>query len=128
MGFSPKVSSWALAQRFVIGLQPNRHTIRDAHRHFFPLSNYQFRRPISYWDVKRHGAIVALVELLVVLAATLYIFPRTQSLTGQGLLAIINIIYATGYFCFYLRERVPVGRARSRKKPSFFKKPGFGNN
>jgi hypothetical protein len=100
----------------------------DAHRHFFPLSNYRFRRPISYWDVKRHGAIVALVELFLVLAATLYILPRTQSLTGQGLLAIINIIYATGYFWFYLQGRVPVRRARSHKKPGFLKKPGFGNH
>src|SRR5215831_14870111 len=33
----------------------------DAHRHFFPLSNYRFKSPISYWDVRYHGKAVALV-------------------------------------------------------------------
>ncbi|MGA9380551.1 MAG: hypothetical protein WBV73_17445, partial [Phormidium sp.] len=46
----------------------------DAHRHFFPFSNYRFVSPISYWDRKHHGAIVSLVELSLVLLATIPVF------------------------------------------------------
>ena len=29
----------------------------DAHRHFFPFSNYRFISPVSYWDSNHYGAM-----------------------------------------------------------------------
>jgi hypothetical protein len=36
---------------------------RDAHRHFLPLSQWRFESPISYWELERHAALVALLEI-----------------------------------------------------------------
>ncbi|NET38624.1 MAG: hypothetical protein F6K19_42635 [Cyanothece sp. SIO1E1] len=65
----------------------------DAHRHFFPFSHYRFISPISYWDPRYHGAIVAGVEKLLVLAATLYVFPLIHSPIGRGILVAINLLH-----------------------------------
>ncbi|MGD1807952.1 hypothetical protein ACP6PL_21310 [Dapis sp. BLCC M126] len=78
----------------------------DAHRHFFPFSNYRFISPISYWDPKHYGSIVALIEILLVLLATLRVFPGINSIVGKGLMILVNIFYWSGYFYFYLRSKV----------------------
>ncbi|MBD2246510.1 hypothetical protein [Nostoc sp. FACHB-888] len=74
----------------------------DAHRHFFPFSNYRFISPVSYWDSNHYGAIAALVEILLVLGATIYLFPSTRTYWGKGLLIAVNLFYLIGYFRFYL--------------------------
>lgn len=73
----------------------------DAHRHFFPLSNYRFISPISYWDRKHHGAIVSLIELSLVLLATIPVFQFLHSGIGKTLLICIDAIY----LYFFLRSR-----------------------
>ena len=65
----------------------------DAHRHFLPFSNYRFISPISYWDVKHHGEVVAKVEMLLVLVATLYVFPFFHSYISKSLLIGVNLMY-----------------------------------
>lgn len=72
----------------------------DAHRHFFPFSNYRFISPISYWDRKHYGSIVSLIEILLVFLATFPVFNQIQSWIGKGLLIGINVIYL---FFFTLR-------------------------
>ena len=44
-----------------LGDLPFHH--EDAHRHFFPLSDWRFLSPVSYWDPARHENIVAALEL-----------------------------------------------------------------
>ena len=77
----------------------------DAHRHFFPFSNYRFISPISYWDPKHYGSIVALIEILLVLLATLRVFPGINSVIGKALIILVNIFYWGSYSYFYLRSR-----------------------
>lgn len=72
----------------------------DAHRHFFPFSNYRFISPISYWDKKHYGSIVSLIEILLVFLATFPVFTLIQSWIGKGFLIVINVIYL---FFFALR-------------------------
>lgn len=74
----------------------------DAHRHFFPLSDYRFSGPISYWNPNEYGLIAALVELLLVIVATFYIYRLVRSRFGKVLLILINLIYIGGYFSFML--------------------------
>jgi hypothetical protein len=74
----------------------------DAHRHFFPFSNYRFISPISYWDPKYYGSIVSSVEILLVLGATFPVFNLIQSWISKGLLIAVNLVYL---FFFYLRLR-----------------------
>jgi len=78
----------------------------DAHRHFFPFSNYRFISPISYWDPKHYGSIVALIEILLVLLATLRVFPGINSFVGKGLMILVNIFYWSSYIYFYLRSKI----------------------
>jgi hypothetical protein len=73
----------------------------DAHHHFFPFSDYRFISPISYWDPKHYGNIVALVELLLVVAVTPVIFGLLQSSFAKAIAIAINILYIIGYLCFY---------------------------
>jgi len=77
----------------------------DAHRHFFPVSEYRFISPISYWDVRYHGRTVARIEALLVLACSVFLFfflgPRWTSLPAPALGALLlatNAWYAQNYF------------------------------
>ena len=46
----------------------------DAHRHLFPLLQFRFSSPISYWDAARYGRIVSLVEIVITIAASIFLF------------------------------------------------------
>lgn len=74
----------------------------DAHRHFFPFSNYRFISPVSYWDTKHYGSIVSLVENLLVFGATIRVFPWVESLIGKGLMILVNSLSAMSYLYFYV--------------------------
>lgn len=70
----------------------------DAHRHFFPLSNYRFISPISYWNPKHYGNIVSFVERLLVAGTSIYVFPAVISYVGKGLILAVNLVYWLSYF------------------------------
>jgi hypothetical protein len=78
----------------------------DAHRHFFPFSNYRFISPISYWNPNNYGRIVSFIERLMVLGATFYVFPFVHSYVGKGLLIVVNVIYLLSYLYFYLTKLI----------------------
>jgi hypothetical protein len=78
----------------------------DAHRHFFPFSNYRFISPISYWDPKHYGNIVALIEIILVLLGTIWSFSWVNSPIGKGLMILVNGFYGFGYFYFYLYPKL----------------------
>lgn len=48
----------------------------DARRHFWPISDWVFESPLSYWDSQHHAAYVAPVTLLAVLISALVIWRR----------------------------------------------------
>ena len=66
----------------------------DAHRHFFPLSNWRFFSPISYWDVRYHGAITARLEVFVVLTGCIILWQRQPLPIMHWLIAFIAGMYA----------------------------------
>lgn len=70
----------------------------DAHRHWLPFSHSRWSSPLSYWDPQHHGAIVSWVEKLLVLVASIYLFPLLTSWVAQSLLVGINLLYISGYF------------------------------
>lgn len=78
----------------------------DAHRHFFPFSNYRFISPFSYWDRKHYGSIVSVVEMLLVLLSTFRVFGFVNSYVGKGLLILVNCFYLIGTVSFYVRSWV----------------------
>jgi hypothetical protein len=74
----------------------------DAHRHFFPFSDYRLISPFSYWDIKHYGRIVALVELLLVLVATPFALILLKHRFTQGLVIAIDLLYLVAYSRLYL--------------------------
>ena len=78
----------------------------DAHRHFFPFSNYRFISPISYWDPNHYGSIVSFIEMLLVLLSSYRVFDFVGSYVGKGLLILVNCFYLIGYVFFYIRSLI----------------------
>ena len=65
----------------------------DAYKHFWPVSNWRFESPLSYWDPAHYGNIVGSLDTIVVLLLLIYIMKRTDSIKTQRLLVGISIIY-----------------------------------
>ena len=78
----------------------------DAHRHFWPLTDFRFVSPVSYWDPNHMGAYVALFELALVLLSSLMLLRCVRSPLGRGFLVFTNVVYVVGYVRFYLPELI----------------------
>lgn len=76
--------------------------VDDGHRHFWPLSNFRFESPISYWDPDHHGGAFALVEFLLVLIASWRVWQLLRSRWVKALLVGINVLMWWAYVSFYL--------------------------
>ncbi len=74
---------------------------KDAHRHFFPFSNYRFKSPISYWNPTHWGRVVAAGEMMLVVAGSVYLYPALITPWAKPVLVIVNVVYVVGYFAFY---------------------------
>ncbi len=70
----------------------------DAHRHFYPLSDYRFYSPVSYWDVNHHAKIVAGIEAALVLIASPIVMSLLKTPYTKVILILINVIYFLTYF------------------------------
>lgn len=51
----------------------------DAHMHFWPLSQWRFRSPVSYWDPRHHGDWFGAFEAMLGIALAIVLFRRTRS-------------------------------------------------
>ena len=65
----------------------------DAHRHFFPFSDWRFTSPVSYWDPEHYGGYAAAGEVLLVLAVSVFLF-RAYRGRGRWIVAGVAGIYA----------------------------------
>ena len=73
----------------------------DAHQHFWPLSDYRFVSPVSYWDPAQFGRYGALAELTLTLVASVVWWRRVRSRWVRGALVVVNVLYLAGYWQFY---------------------------
>ena len=69
----------------------------DAHRHFYPFTDYRFNSPFSYWDTRHHARIVAGVEFGLVLIATPIVMSLLKTPYTKGILVLIDIAYFVTY-------------------------------
>lgn len=74
----------------------------DAHRHFFPFSDYRLISPVSYWDVKHYGRYAAFIEICFVLAANPIVLGLLNSPIAKGIVIAIDFFYIVSYYRFYL--------------------------
>lgn len=67
----------------------------DARMNFWPLSEWKFISPVSYWDSSQGGAIVSVIEMALVLAVTVWLCRRDYSLwwrAGFVVLAALQVV------------------------------------
>ncbi|MEO0465284.1 MAG: hypothetical protein AAF216_01980 [Pseudomonadota bacterium] len=60
----------------------------DAHRHFWPLTDWRFISPVSYWDPAANGRWGNLIELGVVIAGSAILWRRFPRIWVRSLLGI----------------------------------------
>ncbi len=65
----------------------------DAHRHFFPLSDWRFTSPVSYWDPNHYGDIFAPVEALAVVVGCVVLFRGYEARAGKAVVGLIGGSY-----------------------------------
>jgi membrane-bound metal-dependent hydrolase YbcI (DUF457 family) len=65
----------------------------DAHRHFYPFSNYVFQSPISYWDSQYYGNIGMFLELCVLVISVYTIWPLFRKKVQRGFLVLSLLLY-----------------------------------
>ncbi|MGI8738245.1 MAG: hypothetical protein ACR2KU_00935 [Gammaproteobacteria bacterium] len=66
----------------------------DAHRHFFPFSDWRFYSPVSYWDPAHYGDIVSACEILAVAVGSVVLWRRYESLSLRLMCAALALSYA----------------------------------
>ena len=66
----------------------------DAHRHFWPLTDWRFRSPLSYWDPAYHGRWVSAVEAAGGLALVGVLWRRHRTRWVRVALALAAFGYA----------------------------------
>ncbi len=82
---------WASMILHNVGDFPLHHD--DAHRHFIPLSDWQFASPVSYWDPRFYGDVVTIIEILMVLAIGLWLWRDANWVGTKIIVASIFSIY-----------------------------------
>jgi hypothetical protein len=61
----------------------------DGHRHFFPLSDWRFESPVSYWDPGHYGWVAAPAELALLVAGCFILVRFSNSIRVRWLGGIV---------------------------------------
>lgn len=65
----------------------------DAHAHLWPLTQWRFRSPVSYWDPDHHGQIASVLEAAAGLALVLVLWRRHRARRVRVALALCAALY-----------------------------------
>jgi membrane-bound metal-dependent hydrolase YbcI (DUF457 family) len=97
-GFGVALSGSALLHSFIDFLCHRE----DAHMHFWPISEWRFRSPVSYWDSNYYGHQFGLFEAALGLALALVLWQRYSRLSIRVMLAICMVAYVAvpAFFIF----------------------------
>ncbi|MEM7251546.1 MAG: hypothetical protein AAF493_09005 [Pseudomonadota bacterium] len=98
------LAAWWFGQKFLIFLAasmalhvagdlPLHHD--DGHRHFWPLSEWRFESPVSYWDTAHHGDVVMWIEGLLVVLGCLWLIRRFTSWWGRAVPLAVLLAYGS---------------------------------
>ena len=65
----------------------------DAHRHFWPLTDWRFRSPVSYWNPEQGGDWFAFVEAALGILCAVLLWRRFRAWWVRGLLGLAIAAY-----------------------------------
>jgi len=73
----------------------------DGHPHFWPLTNWIFRSPVSYWDPAHHGHIWSVVEFLLALTLVVILWRRFDVRATRFVLFLVALSYIVVSFYWW---------------------------
>ncbi len=65
----------------------------DAHRHFWPITDWRFYSPISYWDPAHYGRIIGQIDNLLGLICIAILWRRHPALRVKVVLSALIVLY-----------------------------------
>jgi len=67
--------------------------VEDAHRHFFPLSSWRFRSPVSYWNPQHFGVQAALCEAVLGIGLSCWMWIRFKNIIARIFVVLLLFSY-----------------------------------
>ena len=74
----------------------------DARMHFWPLTDWKFISPISYWEGSRGGNIVGMIEVVAVAVLTVVLFRRIKDIWLRGVFAVLAALQIAPFIVWRL--------------------------
>lgn len=74
----------------------------DAYRHFWPLSDWRFISPFSYYEREHHAGWVSLIESAMAFMAIFVLWRRFPKLWVKILLGVLSVLYLILPILFHL--------------------------
>ena len=71
----------------------------DAHRHFYPISDWKFFSPVSYWDPRFYGELVHMVQIIGVAIGLIWLWIRHCDRIARVCVVALGGVYV-GYQIF----------------------------
>ena len=82
----------AIAALLHLGIDFLTHA-SDAHKHFWPLMEWRFHSPISYWEQDYYASFVAVFEAFLGLACIVLLWRRHRTIFIRIILGLTGITY-----------------------------------
>ncbi|WP_373635210.1 cobalamin biosynthesis protein CobQ [Yoonia sp. SS1-5] len=64
----------------------------DGRAHFWPISNWIFQSPVSYWDSNHYGNIVGPIEIILSLGCCVVLWRRFQGAAMRVLIVLLGLM------------------------------------
>lgn len=65
----------------------------DAYRHFWPLSDWKFVSPISYWDPSHYGRLVSVFDTMIIVGLLVWLGTKYTSVRARVLMGLVGTLY-----------------------------------
>jgi hypothetical protein len=73
----------------------------DAHMSFWPVSNWKFVSPVSYWDAQYYGTVFGIFETVIGIACAIVIFRQFSNRAVRiGLVALVALYVAMPFYWY----------------------------
>jgi len=76
--------------------------VDDGHPHFWPISSWIFRSPVSYWDSNHYANIWIPIEFLIAMLCGFVLWRQFRSLWARIVLVLALLSYPAAYAYWFL--------------------------
>jgi len=74
----------------------------DARQHFWPISDWVFESPYSYWDSNHHGTMISAIEQIMVVGVLALLWHRFKSIKMRAFFTAITLLQIAPFIIFGL--------------------------